>query len=259
MKKAQVSLVILIILVVIVILILGVLVYFFYNRGFIIPPSCDYSDSTKTYVNTNANCVINFLCVQGNQAFKDNCGCGCQKIITQTVVCNSDSNCGEDSQRLYCKSGNLYSRELTNTCNHPGTSQSFCSSSSKDILTQTCNNGCSNNQCIISSCDYNSGTKTYVNKNPNCIINFLCTANKRAFHDECGCGCELVSPSGEQIYCTAHDREAQACFDIYSPVCGWFSQSIQCLRYPCAQVFSNSCFACMDNRVEYYTNGACSG
>lgn len=35
----------------------------------------------------------------------------------------------------------------------------------------------------------NKCTDTYINKNANCVINFMCTNGKQAFHDECGCGC----------------------------------------------------------------------
>jgi hypothetical protein len=40
---------------------------------------CDYNSSVKTYLKEDPNCVINFLCVQGTTAFKDECGCGCEK------------------------------------------------------------------------------------------------------------------------------------------------------------------------------------
>ncbi|MFA5357487.1 MAG: hypothetical protein WC308_01025 [archaeon] len=41
-------------------------------------------------------------------------------------------------------------------------------------------------------CDYNSGPKTYVKKNPDCVINFLCVQGTSAFSDRCGCGCERI-------------------------------------------------------------------
>ena len=56
----------------------------------------------------------------------------------------------------------------------------------------------------------------------------------------------LISGQGgeneERIYCAAENRNAQACIAIYQPVCGWFNpEKIQCIRYPCAQTYSNSC------------------
>ncbi len=58
-------------------------------------------------------------------------------------------------------------------------------------------------------------------------------------------------------YCTAESRNADACIELYDPVCGWFGQDVQCLRYPCADTYSNSCFACMNENVEYWTEGEC--
>lgn len=58
-------------------------------------------------------------------------------------------------------------------------------------------------------------------------------------------------------FCDTNNRPQQ-CAEIYSPVCGWFDpEQIQCIRYPCAQDFSNGCFACGDSRVLYYSEGAC--
>ncbi len=60
------------------------------------------------------------------------------------------------------------------------------------------------------------------------------------------------------VYCTPESRNAGACIELYMPVCGWFDPAkIQCFRYPCAQTYSNSCFACSDENVLYYTEGEC--
>lgn len=63
--------------------------------------------------------------------------------------------------------------------------------------------------------------------------------------------------SGTVSYCPSSSREPGACIELYSPVCGWFKPSVQCIKYPCAQTFSNSCFACKDDKVLYYTQGEC--
>lgn len=53
-------------------------------------------------------------------------------------------------------------------------------------------------------------------------------------------------------------QRGEFCAEIYEPVCGWFdSKKIQCIKYPCAQTFSNSCFACGNKDVLYYTEGEC--
>jgi len=58
--------------------------------------------------------------------------------------------------------------------------------------------------------------------------------------------------------CHQESREGGYCIEVYQPVCGWFdSEKIQCVKYPCAQTFSNSCFACHDDKVQYWTEGEC--
>ncbi len=58
-----------------------------------------------------------------------------------------------------------------------------------------------------------------------------------------------------KFYCTSGKNTF--CTEQYSPVCGWADKTIQCFRYPCAQTFSNACFACADEKTEYYTIGEC--
>jgi len=59
-------------------------------------------------------------------------------------------------------------------------------------------------------------------------------------------------------YCQEESREGGYCIEVYQPVCGWVdSKKIQCIKYPCAQEYSNSCFACQDEKVEYWTEGEC--
>jgi len=70
--------------------------------------------------------------------------------------------------------------------------------------------------------------------------------------------CEFDACPSVGTLCTPEQRNAQACTLIYSPVCGWFDPvKIQCVRYPCAQTFSNGCSACSDDKVLYYTAGEC--
>ena len=69
---------------------------------------------------------------------------------------------------------------------------------------------------------------------------------------------EIPPPdTSEKNHCTEESRKAQACNLMYAPVCGWFNQDIKCLKYPCAQEYSNGCFACKDKNVEYWTYGEC--
>ena len=61
-----------------------------------------------------------------------------------------------------------------------------------------------------------------------------------------------------RFYCSSESRNVDACIEIYQPVCGWNNSSkLQCIKYPCAETYSNSCFACQNPDVEYYTKGEC--
>lgn len=66
------------------------------------------------------------------------------------------------------------------------------------------------------------------------------------FSDESGCGC---------IH--EHTPADSACTMDYTPVCGWFNESIQCFAYPCAQTFGNLCGAATDSKVAHTTFGEC--
>lgn len=61
-----------------------------------------------------------------------------------------------------------------------------------------------------------------------------------------------------KTYCTPESRKGEFCPTNYDPVCGWFdAQKVQCISYPCAETYSNSCFACLDAKVEYWAKNAC--
>ena len=99
--------------------------------------------------------------------------------------------------------------------------------------------------------------KQYISTDPEqCkVIKFLCTQGKQPFFEDKGCGCEPITED-EKVFCP--QQQAEFCTEIYQPVCGWFDpDKIQCIKYPCAQTFSNSCYACRSERVEYWTEGEC--
>ena len=73
--------------------------------------------------------------------------------------------------------------------------------------------------------------------------------------------CEFAPCPGEseeKHFCKPEDRKADMCITLEDPVCGWNDpEKIVCIRYPCAQTYSNSCEACKDENVLYYTKGMC--
>tara|TARA_Y100000310_G_scaffold26446_1_gene25215 strand:+ start:4956 stop:5612 length:657 start_codon:yes stop_codon:yes gene_type:complete len=61
-----------------------------------------------------------------------------------------------------------------------------------------------------------------------------------------------------KTFCEETQRNAGACIKIYKPVCGWNnSEKIQCITFPCASTYGNSCEACSNEDVLYYTDGEC--
>ncbi|MFA5856058.1 MAG: hypothetical protein WC867_01770 [Candidatus Pacearchaeota archaeon] len=60
-----------------------------------------------------------------------------------------------------------------------------------------------------------------------------------------------------KTYCKPEQRNAEICTMDYDPVCGWFDDSINCFKYPCASTYSNACEACIKEDVEYHTPGNC--
>jgi len=58
--------------------------------------------------------------------------------------------------------------------------------------------------------------------------------------------------------CKTGQRNADACVQVYEPVCGWFDTAkVQCVRAPCAEEYNNSCLACANSEVLYWSEGNC--
>ena len=78
-------------------------------------------------------------------------GIFCSQILStgnETIQCNVDSDCGSTiTSELMCMQNNSVYDITSFTCNNPGTTNSFCSSSTVTNTFQQCENGCSNGQC----------------------------------------------------------------------------------------------------------------
>jgi len=60
-------------------------------------------------------------------------------------------------------------------------------------------------------------------------------------------GCFQYDTRKEKHFCSDESRKADACIEIYQPVCG-----------SDARTYSNSCFACINQNVFFYLEGECS-
>ncbi len=70
-------------------------------------------------------------------------------------------------------------------------------------------------------------------------------------------GCSSATGT-ERLSCTPEQREAEACAEIYEPVCA--TVNIVCIRAPCYPVnetFPNACEACRNQLVDTYVKGEC--
>lgn len=73
----------------------------------------------------------------------------------------------------------------------------------------------------------------------------------RVWEEDCNTGNEKIN------LCPAEHNPSGICTLEYRPVCGWFSQNIKCIKYPCAIDASNPCTACTNEDVNYWTEGEC--
>jgi putative hemolysin len=91
------------------------------------------------------------------------------------------------------------------------------------------------------------------------LIKYSCVNEMEPFSDEYGCGCKKIEiiPEEKLKAVDCIQPRSQACTKEYMPVCGWFNQSIQCIKYPCAGEYGNKCMACADEKVAYWTEGKC--
>jgi len=82
-------------------------------------------------------CASNQLCQNGN-------------CINQTIACSSNSNCGTNgfTGNSFCSDGNVLQNYRVYSCLNPGTINSSCTYSDVNQTKQTCQNGCSNGNCI---------------------------------------------------------------------------------------------------------------
>ena len=116
-------------------------------------------------------------------------------------------------------------------------------------------------------------------------IEFLCIEGYERFDDDLGCGCRpkvsctkesklcpdgsyvgrqgpdcefTICPSDIQHKCLPEQRNAELCTQDLTPVCGYVQ--VECFRAPCnpvPQTFNNECYACSNERVQYWIEGSC--
>lgn len=126
--------------------------------GFIGGLFCQGNNVFQNYVTYNCNNpgIVNSFCsnktnAQLIQACLKNQVCSNGTCTNLNISCSSSSDCGTDGivGGPYCQGNNVYENFKKYTCNNPGTPSSFCTSSTKPQLKQTCS---LNQQCTGGSC-----------------------------------------------------------------------------------------------------------
>jgi len=141
-------------------------------------------------------------------------------------TCSANSECGTDGfvGQPTCSGNNRVQNYRTFTCNLPGTTLSFCSSTMTSRVLETCAYGCSNGVC-------NSNQS-----NQTCTSNANCASNQY---------CQKTSCSASSVG-TCVDRP-QICLAVWMPVCGCNGQT-----------YSNICYANFAGINIDLTNATCN-
>ena len=78
------------------------------------------------------------------------------------------------------------------------------------------------------------------------------------------CACENAlcinknaQPTELPLGATKCTIRSDACTLEFQPVCGFFKESVQCIKAPCAIDAGNPCQACADENVAYWVEGEC--
>ncbi|MBS3079124.1 putative metal-binding motif-containing protein [Candidatus Pacearchaeota archaeon] len=145
---------------------------------------CNYGCSNGQCV--NVKCKSNSDCNDNNANTQDVClnpGTPSSSCQYNFITCSSNSQCGTNGfvGDLFCSNNGLFQNYRTYTCNSPGTTNSYCSSSTDPQLKQNCGQGqsCNNGQCV----------------NIVCNNDFDCNDNNPMTFDQC------LNPGTTSSYC----------------------------------------------------------
>lgn len=221
-----------------------------------VPPSCEFAPCPPPDRTTNANVtpILNTTEIKLN--------------VTPNVTNTTPEGNLSGGKCDYTSRERNYVQHSAEAC----ATVRFTCQSDREYFADPCGCGCALKPNITETttepvnCEYNQTGTRYVQQDPNSCrsVLFQCNGrNERAFTNECGCGCTTEPMTGvtttnqTAVQTPCETPRPEACTKEYNPACGWFNASIQCIKYPCAQTYGNSCTACSDEKVANWTPGEC--
>ncbi|MBU1199860.1 MAG: hypothetical protein KKF46_07725 [Nanoarchaeota archaeon] len=215
----------------------------------------------KTMIITITICLIALFLIVGCKEEADN--------DNEPVACTADAK--------VCPDGSAVGRDPDNNCEFPACPENVETETPEQPIVggDKDEHGCigsagytwceAKQKCLRTweeACEkeQEQAEKKYEHTNPEICdyVEIKCPEGEIPFFDDNGCGCEPGEPELDKHFCIREkDAGPYACTMEFRPVCGWANKNIQCIKYPCASTFSNPCTACVDENVEYWTEGEC--
>jgi len=134
------------------------------ETGFIEDPYCSDGNLWQIYRTWNCNNsgTYDSNCNYFDEiVLKQNCSGSCNDGSCENISCFIDSDCGKDGwvEGIYCNGKNVAQLYREYNCENPGTVNSLCSYSEKEIIKENCTISCEKGSCINES--YLWGTNLY--------------------------------------------------------------------------------------------------
>lgn len=132
--------------------------------GFIGEEFCSGNNIAKRYQTSicinpgtlESNCNIDIVpkqvqsCDDEDIFTLDKCLDNPARCVHDTILCSTNSDCGETITNLFCKGKEVWNNISQPECNNPGSVNAFCSTENIQTFNRTCEDSCVNGECITS-------------------------------------------------------------------------------------------------------------
>jgi hypothetical protein len=178
------------------------------------------------------SCSNNRCSSYRNDRLVNDCQFGCNNGNCNVPQCTQDLQCGSITTQRFCSGGNVMTRTLTPKC-----LSNSCTSQTNEVLSQVCNYGCSNGECIIAQI--------------RCSSNSDCNDGNSRTVDEC------INAGTPQSYCRntqvacMNDGECGISGFVDGNFCSYGDVFRQYVSYSClnAGTLNSNCQIAAENRL----------